>query len=82
MKTTLLFVTASIAFLTASCSETGKPYPLDTCIISGEKLGSMGKPYVFVKDGQQVKLCCDGCLDDFNKDPAKFLKEIAAKAVK
>jgi hypothetical protein len=40
----------------------------------------MGGPYVFVKDGQQVKLCCEGCLDDFNEEPEKFLKEIAAKA--
>ncbi len=63
-----------------SCEAPGKPYPLDTCIISGDKLGEMGKPYVFVRNGQQVKLCCDGCLEDFDKDPDKYLKEIAAKA--
>jgi hypothetical protein len=63
-----------------SCSAPGKPYPLDTCVVSGEKLDSMGKPYVFVKNGQQVKLCCDGCLEDFNKDPDKYLKKIAAKS--
>ena len=77
MKLLLLLSTALV--LTA-CGETGKPYPLDTCIVSGEKLGSMGKPHVIVRDGQQVKFCCAGCEDDFNKEPEKFLKEIAAKS--
>lgn len=64
----------------ASCHEAGKPYPLDTCIISGDKLGSMGAPHVIVHNGQEVKFCCSGCEDDFNKEPEKYLKEIAAKA--
>lgn len=59
-----------------------KPYPLKTCPVSGEGLGTMGKPYSFVKDGQEVKLCCKGCLKDFEKEPAKYLKEISEKAAK
>ncbi len=55
-----------------------KPYPLKTCIVSGEKLdGDMGKPYVFVRDGQEFKLCCKSCLKDFNKEPAKYVKKLA-----
>ncbi len=55
-----------------------KPYPLKTCIVSGEKLeGDMGKPYVFVHEGQEIKLCCKGCLKDFNKEPAKYIKKLA-----
>jgi YHS domain-containing protein len=66
-----------------SAAETAaKPYPLNTCIVSGEKLDSMGKPYVFTKDGQEVKLCCKACLKDFNKEPAKYLKELEGKAKK
>jgi hypothetical protein len=54
-----------------------KPYPLKTCIVSDEKLdGDMGKPYVFVEKGQEIKLCCKSCLKDFQKDPAKYLKKI------
>lgn len=54
-----------------------KPYPLDTCIVSGEKLGSGGmKTYTFVHEGQEVKLCCKSCLKDFKKDPAKYIKKI------
>jgi hypothetical protein len=53
-----------------------KPYPLDTCVVSGEKLGGMGKEYVFTQDGQEVKLCCKSCLKDFKKEPAKYIKKI------
>lgn len=59
-------------------AKTAKPYPLKTCIVSGEKLdGDMGKPYVFVQHGQEIKLCCKDCLKDFQKDPAKYLKKLA-----
>jgi len=55
------------------------PDQLATCPVSGEKLGSdMGKPYVFVYQGQEVKLCCKGCLKDFNKTPEKYLGKIRA----
>lgn len=53
-----------------------KPYPLKTCVVSDEKLGEHGKPYVFTHEGQEVKLCCKDCLKDFKKDPAKYTKKI------
>jgi hypothetical protein len=53
-----------------------KAYPLDKCIVSDEKLGSMGDPYVFTHEGQEIKLCCKSCQKDFKKDPAKYLKKI------
>ena len=53
-----------------------KPYPLQTCVVSGEKLGSMGEPVVFVHEGQEIKLCCKECLKDFKADPAKYTKKI------
>jgi YHS domain-containing protein len=50
---------------------------LTVCPVSGDKLDSdMGKPYVFVYQGQEVKLCCPGCKKDFDKNPAKYLKKI------
>ncbi len=57
------------------------PDKLKTCPVSGEKLGEMGKPYVFVYQGQEVKLCCSGCKKDFDKDPAKYVKKIQDAAV-
>lgn len=53
-----------------------KPYPLDTCIVSGQKLGAMGQPFVFVHAGRQIKLCCKGCLKAFNQAPAKYIKQL------
>lgn len=63
-------------------------YPLDTCVVSGEKLGAMGKPYDYVHQapGQPdrlVRFCCRGCVKDFKKDPAAYLRildEAANKA--
>jgi hypothetical protein len=57
-------------------------YPLKTCVVSDEKLGEMGAPYVFTHEGQEVKLCCKSCFKDFNKEPAKFLKKIEAAGKK
>ena len=53
-----------------------KPYPLKTCIVSDEKLGEMGDPFVFTHEGQEIKLCCKPCQKDFKKDPAKYLKKL------
>ena len=56
-----------------------KPDLLTTCPVSGDKLGAdMGKPYVMVYQGQEVKFCCPMCKADFDKDPAKYLKKIRA----
>ena len=66
-------------------------YPLDICVVSGDKLegGSMGGPvdYVYKQEGKPdrlVRFCCKNCIKDFKKDPAKYLKKIddasAAKA--
>ena len=55
------------------------PYPLDTCIVSGEKLGKMGDPVVKVIDGREVKFCCNGCVKKFTKDQPKFFAALDAK---
>ena len=73
-----LAVTALVSTARADTSTNApvKPDLLTTCPVSGEKLGEMGKPNVFVYQGQEVKLCCSGCKKDFDKDPAKYLKKI------
>jgi len=58
------------------------PYPLTTCPVSGDKLGEMGAPYVFVYQGQEIKFCCPDCKKDFLKDPQKYLNQIKADAAK
>lgn len=73
---------AAVALTTAGCksgygsSASAKPYPLKTCIVSDEELGGMGEPVVFTHKGQEIKLCCDNCRKEFDKDPAKFLSKL------
>lgn len=56
-----------------------KAYPLKTCIVSGEKLGDGGMtPFTITNGNQIVKFCCKGCVADFKKDPAKFMKKLEA----
>jgi YHS domain-containing protein len=61
-----------------------KPYTLKTCVVSGDKLGEMGDAYVYKYQDREIKFCCKGCLKDFNKEPAKYIKKIeeAEKAQK
>lgn len=58
------------------------PYPLNTCPVSGDKLGEMAPPYVFVYQGQEIKFCCPDCKKDFLKDPQKYLNQIKEAAAK
>ena len=92
------FATGSSAFaaetptvVAADSAAAVAAYPLTTCVISGDKLeaGDMGPIIEYVhkeagKPDRLVRLCCKGCVKDFKKDPAKYLKMIddaaAAKA--
>lgn len=98
MKIKNILVAAAIATFTATLASSAfaegqevkteekkgaaKSYPLGTCIVSGDKLGEMGKPVVFEYKGQEIKLCCKDCRKDFDKDPAKYLKKLVEKKVK
>jgi hypothetical protein len=79
MKTILTLVAS--AFL-ASCAGTAtsaagvKPYPKDTCIVTDNKLGSMGTPITKVYADQEVKFCCKPCIAKFEKDPQKYLAKL------
>ncbi len=58
-------------------------YPLTTCVVSGEELGSMGKApeYIYRVKGRPDRLvvfCCSGCDEDFLKNPAAHLAKIEA----
>lgn len=84
-----LIVTAAVGMV--GCSSSGhdhsshshgsaaaKPYPLTKCLVTDEGFNH-GKPYTFVHQGQEIKLCCEDCLADFKKDPAKYLSKLTSK---
>ena len=60
-------------------SNTGTPtaYPLKTCIVTDEALDK--DAFAFTYKGQEIKLCCEPCKEDFDKNPSKYLKKIAKK---
>jgi len=59
-----------------------KPYALDYCVFSGDKLGTMGKVTKEVYKGQEIKFCCNQCKKQFDKNPEAGLQkyEDAVKA--
>ncbi len=75
----LALISATLLAADQPAADAPKPkaYPLDTCLVTGEKLDAMGGAAVLVKDGQEFKFCCKGCFKDFNKDPAKYQKKLA-----
>ena len=78
IASTALAIALTSAFGTVRAEEksTAKPYPLTTCVVSGEKLGSMGKPFAYDHEGREVRFCCKNCVKDFKKEPAKYLKKL------
>jgi YHS domain-containing protein len=57
-------------------TEAPKPYPLKTCLVCGMELDPNSHPYVFVYQGQEIKLCDKSEKADFDKDPAKYMKKL------
>lgn len=60
---------------------TSDPYPLATCPVSGDELGSMGDPIVLNQPGREVKLCCKGCIKSYEDDSNTYNAEIDAAIV-
>jgi membrane-bound lytic murein transglycosylase B len=46
------------------------------CPVSGQPLGSMGKPYKVTVQGRDVLLCCPGCEAEIKADPEKYLAKL------
>jgi hypothetical protein len=65
------------------------PYPLTTCVVSGDKLGGdMGPAIEFIYQNetnginQEIKFCCPMCEPTFLGDPDKYMKIIKAAEAK
>ena len=56
---------------------TARPYVLKMCLVSDEKLDK-GDP-TFIYKGREIRVCCEGCVKDFQKEPEKYLKLIDAE---
>lgn len=54
-------------------------YVLDTCPVSGKKLGSMGDPVVERIGGREVRFCCSMCVAKFREESKQRFAEIDQK---
>ncbi len=57
----------------------GDAWPLDTCVVAGMKLGSMGDPIVKLHEGREVRFCCAGCVPRFEANPNEYLEKADEK---
>ena len=81
LRTTLLAGLAVLALNSCtsvknSGGQAVTPYPLNECLVTDNELGSMGDPIVIVHEGQEVKFCCEPCVDEFYEDPQAFLSKL------
>ncbi|MHC4107839.1 MAG: hypothetical protein ACYSTY_07130 [Planctomycetota bacterium] len=56
-------------------------YPLTTCPVSQEELGSMGEPVNLVYGNRLVRFCCKGCVRKFKKAPTDYLAKLDAAVI-
>lgn len=69
----MLFLSVSVGIAAEKAETAKEPYPLTTCVVSGQPLESMGGGIDYDHEGTLVKFCCQGCIGMFQKDPAKYL---------
>lgn len=59
-----------------------RSYPLEICVVSGEKLGGeMGEPANYLYGNRLVRVCCVSCTKGFEKDPASYLAKLDQAAI-
>lgn len=51
-------------------------YPVDFCVVSGEKLGEMGDPVKYDYKGRTIEFCCSNCVSKFEADPDKYVEKL------
>lgn len=93
MKTTAILscaalVASALAFRAPDATMKGSPYCLDTCPVSGEKLGEGAVTIVVedasnkANDGREIKFCCPKCAAKFKTDQATILKKVDEAMIK
>jgi hypothetical protein len=80
LRKSCIAVLTAAALIVVGCGDTrtsgAKPYPLSTCIVTDNALGSMGDEQTYIHEGQEIKLCCAPCIEKFKANPARFLAKL------
>lgn len=71
-----MLLTAASVLLAAGSTRAESPktsdpsiYPLETCLVSGERLGGHGEPVAKTIDGREIRVCCAPCFEPLEADP-------------
>jgi len=64
----------------AEVSDTFRPYQLEHCLVSGQPLGSMGDGVSVLYRGQELTVCCAGCLRKLRQEPEVYLGAMRERA--
>ncbi len=81
LSLTVLLAAVSALRAETTATHAGDPYLLDTCPVSGAKLGSMGKAVIIEHEGREVRFCCNGCPGKFKAEPATYLTKVDEQLV-
>lgn len=77
MTIAALLATLALGITAANAAEEKtKSYPKNTCIVTDNKLGSMGRIITKTHEGQEVKFCCKPCVKKFENNPQKYLSKL------
>jgi YHS domain-containing protein len=60
----------------AAAGKQRKDYPLETCLVAGSRLGSMGDPHEIIVAGRLVRFCCASCEQTLRNSPVKYLSTL------
>lgn len=76
-RTAILAILAlgTLAAADAAAETKPKPYPIDTCLVMGDKV-EKDSPSVVV-EGQEFKVCCKSCIKKITADPKGYLAKLA-----
>jgi hypothetical protein len=78
MKTKHLIISTLLVVMGVS-TYASEPYPLKTCVVSGEQFGGdLGPPIKIEYNGREVILCCKSCVKKFQREPEKYLSKLDA----
>jgi YHS domain-containing protein len=79
MKTLILaMLIAILAVGYVLAEETVTPKPQTTCPVMG---GKIDKTVFADHGGKMVYFCCKGCIPEFQKDPAKYIKKLENEGI-
>ncbi len=56
-------------------------YPLDRCVVTGDKFSDDKKPVDYLYKDRLVRFCCPSLIAQFNENPAKYLAKLDAAVI-